>query len=161
MRKRKYDDNFPLLAEGWAREGLNDQQIAKNLGIGIRTYYEYQKKYPQFSQAIARGKAPVDREVENVLLQRVRGFDYEEVHVKFEPGKGTKGEDGKEEPVEIKKIKKKVLPDPNSIFFWLKNRMPKKWRERHEMAIGGAEELPPVKIVPVDGGPKKKEQAAK
>ena len=52
MAKLKYNDDFPLLAEGFAREGLTDKQIAKKLGIGVRTFYDYLKQYSQFSQSL-------------------------------------------------------------------------------------------------------------
>lgn len=145
MAKPKYEDTFPLLAEGWAREGLIDKQIAKNLGISLAAFYKYQNEHLEFMEAIKRGKAPVDVEVENALLERAKGFDYEETQIEFKP----KEADEKEaKPMKIKKITKKVLADPVSIIFWLKNRKPKKWRDRHEMAVGGSEELPPIAVVP-------------
>lgn len=44
MSKTKYNkDLFPLLAEGYAREGLNDKEISKKMGISTQSYYQYQK----------------------------------------------------------------------------------------------------------------------
>ena len=48
----KYNDDFPLLAEGLARRRLSDSQIATALDISVGTYYEYQKRYPEFLQAL-------------------------------------------------------------------------------------------------------------
>lgn len=58
-----------ILVEGWARDGLTDEQIANNLAISIDTFYKYKKKYPEFSESLKRGKEVVDYEVENALLQ--------------------------------------------------------------------------------------------
>lgn len=58
-----------ILVEGWARDGLTDEQIAENLGISKDTFYQYKKKYPDFSDSIKKGKEVVDFEVENALLQ--------------------------------------------------------------------------------------------
>lgn len=33
-----------LLIEGWARDGLIDEQIAGNMGISTSTFYEWKKK---------------------------------------------------------------------------------------------------------------------
>ena len=53
-----------LLIEGWARDGLTNDQIAHNIGIARGTLYEWQKTYPDFKDALKRG---VDRMVENAL----------------------------------------------------------------------------------------------
>ena len=58
-----------ILVEGWARDGLTDEQIANNLGISERTFYNNKKKYPQFLQSLKKGKEIIDYEVENALLQ--------------------------------------------------------------------------------------------
>lgn len=57
-----------LLLEGWARDGLTDEQIAKNIGITLSTFYEWKKKYSDFSESLKKGKEVVDYEVENALL---------------------------------------------------------------------------------------------
>lgn len=57
-----------LLLEGWARDGLTDEQIAKNIGITLSTFYEWKKKYSDISESLKKGKEIVDYEVENALL---------------------------------------------------------------------------------------------
>ena len=74
MAKLKYDEDFPARAEDWARQGLRDEDIAKKLGISKDTFYEYKKMFPDFSDAIKRGKAPIDFEVENKLLKSLFVF---------------------------------------------------------------------------------------
>jgi transposase len=129
MAKSKYDEStFPLLAEGFAREGLNDEQISKKLGISHQTYYDYQKKYPEFFEAIKRGKAPIDTEVENALLKRALGFDV------IETSKTLKIEaDGTETLKELKTIIKHFAPDVGAIVFWLVNRKPDYWKDKKDV----------------------------
>lgn len=72
MAKGKYQkwllkENL-LLLEGWARDGLTDEQIAKNIGITLSTFYEWKKKYSDISESLKKGKEIVDYEVENALL---------------------------------------------------------------------------------------------
>lgn len=119
--KSKYQEDFPIRAEQYAREGLDDKQIAKNLGISWRVYYEYQKRYPQFRQAIARGKAPVDFEVENALLKRALGFEYTERIIET---------DRSGNPVKQKVIRKTVIPDVDACWKWLYNRRRDRWQAR-------------------------------
>ena len=57
------------LLEGWARDGLTDEQIAHNAGSTAATLDEWKKKYPEISEALKKGKEVVDFEVENALLQ--------------------------------------------------------------------------------------------
>ena len=128
MCKEKYDDTFPLLAEGYAREGMIDKEIAAKLGISESTYYEYQNKYSEFSEAIKKGKKPVDIEVENALLKRALGYEYEEQTVEYKAAK--EGEAVK--PTHVKKTKKQVVPDVTAQIFWLKNRRPDLWKDRQD-----------------------------
>jgi len=58
-----------ILVEGWARDGLTNEQIAEKLGINPDTLYKYQKEYTEFSEALKKGKEVVDYEVENALLK--------------------------------------------------------------------------------------------
>lgn len=110
-----------LIIEGWARQGLTDEQIAKNMGIRKSTFYDWLKKFPEISNALKKGKAPVDFEVENALLKRALGFEYEETETIIEEV------DGKQRK-RIKKIKKVALPETSAAIFWLKNRKPEQWR---------------------------------
>ena len=56
MAKSKYDpETFPALAEGYAREGLIDKEIAAKLGVGEDSFHEYLKRHSEFSESIKRG----------------------------------------------------------------------------------------------------------
>jgi hypothetical protein len=157
-RKEKYDKNtFPLLAQGYARRGLIDTQIAKNLGISCAVYYEYQNKYPEFMEAIKEGKRPVDVEVENALLKRALGFSYEETHIEYKPGKKA---DDKPVVTHIKKIRKFIVPDTTACIFWKKNREPKYWRDKHDIDFGDVL-IKVITAIPRSKDPKKKEEKKK
>lgn len=127
MAKGKYQEWLTkeglLKLEGWARDGLTDEQIAKNMGIGIRTFYEWKKKYPQILQVLKKGKEVVDREVENALLKAALGYYYDEDVVT------NKGE--------VVRIQKYEKPNTTAQIFWLKNRKPKEWRDRQELNVEG------------------------
>jgi len=64
-----------LLIEGWAREGATDEMIAERLGIAVSTLYNYKRNYPQFRNAIVKGKEVVDYAVENALLGKALNGD--------------------------------------------------------------------------------------
>lgn len=58
-----------ILLEGWARDGLTDEQIAHNMGIAYSTLREWKKSQPAILAALKKGKEVVDFEVENALLK--------------------------------------------------------------------------------------------
>lgn len=60
MAKGKYQrwlepDGLTLL-EGWARDGLTDEQIAHNMGISTATLYDWKNKFQDISEALKREK---------------------------------------------------------------------------------------------------------
>nr|DAP58336.1 MAG TPA: terminase small subunit [Caudoviricetes sp.] len=110
------------MIEGWARQGLTDEQIAKNMGIKKSTFYDWLKKYPDISESLKKGKAPVDFEVENALYKRAVGFKYEEIETVEEEVDGVF-------KTRVKRTQKTALPDTSAIIFWLKNRKPEQWRK--------------------------------
>ena len=71
MAKSKWEEvkNKLTLVEGWARDGLTNEQIAENLNIGKTTFYKMLKEYPELSEHLKKGKEVVDYEVENALLK--------------------------------------------------------------------------------------------
>ena len=83
MAKGKYEywltPEGLLKLEGWARDGLTDEQIAENMGISRSTLNAWKDKYSDISDTLKKGKEVVDRQVENALLKRALGYTYKEV----------------------------------------------------------------------------------
>lgn len=127
MAKGKYHNWLTeeglIKIEGWARDGLNDEQIANNIGINKSTLYDWAKRFRNFSDALKRGKEIIDRQVENALLKKALGYEYEE-HVLEVDEKGRKRK---------KVIKKHMPPDTTAQIFWLKNRKPDEWLEKKKL----------------------------
>ena len=69
MAKGKYEywltPEGLLKIEGWARDGLTDEQISKNIGISRSTLNVWKDRYSDISDALKRGKDVIDRQVEN------------------------------------------------------------------------------------------------
>lgn len=62
-------DNL-LLLQGWKRNGLTDTEIANNMGVSIRTFYNYREKYPKIKQATSVGKEQANFYIENKLFRK-------------------------------------------------------------------------------------------
>ena len=116
-----------LKIEGWARDGLTDEQIADNIGIRRPTLYDWKKKYSDISDALKRGKEVIDRQVENALLKRALGYEYVETTKELTDLGLTV----------TKQVTKQVAPDTTAQIFWLKNRKPKEWRDKKETEVTG------------------------
>ena len=142
-RKGKYEewlteDGLTRLT-GWARDGLTEPQICQNMGIGISTLTEWKTKFPAIAASIKKGREPVDIQVENALLRRALGYDYEETITEVEDLGGGRTKK------HVRKVTKHVPADTTAQIFWLKNRKPKQWREKMEAAVNvDVEDLSPL-----------------
>lgn len=152
--------------EGWARDGLTDEQIAKNIGISRSTLSLWKKKNSDISDTLKKGKEVVDREIENALFKRAKGFTATETQYKVVPLEDElidvrrrdyankwklKHPDASKQEIQdaavkgvktTKRIKlglieKDVPPDTTAAIFWLKNRKPEEWRDKHETELSG------------------------
>ena len=137
MAKGKYQEWLTeeglLQLEAWARDGLTDEQIAANMGVNVATLYRYKQSYCEICNALKRGKAVVDIQVENALLKRALGYTYKEVTREkvFNP------ETGQYELMPTKEVTKEVVPDTTAQIFWLKNRRPDQWRDKRDVSVEG------------------------
>ena len=111
-----------ILLEGWARDGLTDEQIAKNIGINRTTLYDWKKKEINIADALKKGKEVIDFEVENALLKKALGYT-----ITLNKQKVTKDGDVVDIIEEVH-----VPPDTTAQIFWLKNRKPNTWKDRVE-----------------------------
>ena len=136
MAKGKYEywltPEGLLKIEGWARDGLTDEQIAANIGIGYSTLQTWKSKYQDIQDSLKKGKEVVDRQVENALLKRALGYQYDEITL----------EDG----IETKRVTKEVIPDTTAQIFWLKNRKPDQWRDKQNLELSGTLETEKAKL---------------
>ena len=73
MAKGKFDEWLKndklILLQGWAREGLTDEQIANNIGISRKTLYEWKNKYSDICNVLKINKEAADYQVENALYR--------------------------------------------------------------------------------------------
>lgn len=138
-RRAKYQEWLEpdklILLEGWARDGLTDEQIAANMGICRDTLIEWKKQYSDISDTLKKGKEVVDRLVENALLKKATG----EVRTLRKPIKVKEVlyENGKRlaerERIEYVEEEIYIPPDTTAQIFWLKNRKPEEWRDKRNV----------------------------
>lgn len=116
-----------LKIEGWARDGLTDEQIAHNIGIAVSTLNNWKNKYVELMESLKKGKEVIDRQVENALLKRALGYTGTLNKVKVL-------NDGTLVPYNEDVT---YQGDTTAQIFWLKNRKPKEWRDKQEITHDG------------------------
>lgn len=110
--------------------GAIDAELCKVLGIKEPTLYEWKKKYPDFADAIKRGKDLYDStNVEATLLKKAEGYEYTKKLYRFSKKKMQMV--AYEETVY-------VAPDITAIIFFLTNRNPERWKHVNRTITTGA-----------------------
>lgn len=139
-RPRKYNPKKMLpIIEKCAGRGYTDEEIARKLGISVATFYNWQKEFLEFLEAVKRGKKVADNKVEQKLYKRAIGYKIKEttrepVRVFDEDG----NEIGRGNKLNVTKtVTKNLIPDVGAIKMWLINRKPEEWRDKQDVDVGG------------------------
>lgn len=134
MAKGKYEkwlqpENLIRL-QGWALDGLTDEQIAANMGITPSTLYAWKNKFSEISESLKEGKDTADRQVENALRKAALGYLVDEVTREWN--------EEQQEMIVTKVVTKHIQPSVTAQIFWLKNRKPQCWRDKQDLRVEGA-----------------------
>ncbi|MCI1912949.1 MAG: terminase [Schleiferilactobacillus harbinensis] len=163
MAKGKYQEwQTPerlALLEGWARDGLTDEQIAHNIGVRRETLYAWKKAHPNISNALKKGKEIVDQMVAGSLIRRALGMTVTNTTYKMVPlredvleARRTRWRNEYQldhpeltrkqlvqasienvptyEKIPIIVNENELAPDTSAQIFWLKNRKPELFRDQ-------------------------------
>ncbi|MDD7758788.1 MAG: helix-turn-helix domain-containing protein [Aerococcus suis] len=114
--------------EAWAKKGLTNEQIAKNMGVGRQTLAGWRKKYPCLDDALKKGREPVVEELVNQTLKIAMGYPYEESKVEEELD-----EDGNVIGMKRTTYYRYALPNSSMAMFLLKNWKPNEYRNYNDM----------------------------
>jgi hypothetical protein len=155
-KSNKTEISLPAAIQRLAELGLDESEIAYALGIRKLKFAEL-KNQKQIADALLKGIQSQARKVEEALYRRATGFEYEELVTAEKPSAktsrsdkselpsltkgGTKGgsaKDGTENSAKssAKLTLKTVIPDVTACVFWLKNRMPDKWKDPKDINNG-------------------------
>ena len=144
-RKSKYDpQTTPVLAEEYASQIMIDTQIAAKLGITQETFYAWQRKFPEFSQAIKRGKAASNQSLVKAMQKTAAGYDVEESEttVILDKNKNPKGY--------RKTTRKRHIPPSTTMqIFLAKNRMPEDFKDvnQHKVDVSGGLQVNSIAVL--------------
>lgn len=128
--------------ESWAKRGLTYEQIASNMGISERTFYSWLKPQRdpdlQIAQALKKGRAVVEYQLENALVKKALGYTQKNAEVER---KITVDENGRKHVITTEKDKT-YPPDSGALIFAIKNRLKEFYQDRPK----SAEELEAIRL---------------
>lgn len=113
-----------IMIKGWARDGYSNVQIADRIGITPQTLCEWMNRFPSFSEAIKKGRAPVMEKIEDAFYSKCEWQEYEETREEI-----IKHPDGSETR-KIVRVRHPMPPDTAALIFAMKNLKPHKWRDK-------------------------------
>lgn len=146
-------DNLALI-EAWSRRGLNQDEIARRMGISRKTLQRWREEHEELQEALERGREAADALVEGALLKRAIGCRVTEERWGYPPGEEEPEDEGNggRTLVLLGRTVKEIPPDVKAATFWLTNRIPESWKSKQpEEEKQGAEIN--VAILPPAQGP--------
>jgi len=120
-----------------AEMGLFNHEIALCLNMNENTFETNLTRDPKLREAVTLGKRKPDQQVQMSLYQLALGYNFQETVVEEEYLVSEKGGFKVETMIgkKVKKANKHQPANPTAVLFWLKNRLPKIWKDRVEATI--------------------------
>lgn len=132
-RPLKFEKINPSRVEYLVKKGFTKKEVAEFFGASVDALNRWLKKYPEMDAAFDDWKAVADDKVEQALFRKATGYQTTETKVFMSNG----------QPV-TETVEKNYAPDTIAGIFWLKNRKPRHWRDRQEVAMDASENLQEV-----------------
>ncbi len=142
-RPSSYKPEYAEQAEKLCNLGATDNEVAEFFNVSVRTVHRWKLEQEEFCHALKIGKAAADERAERSLFHKANGFTYTEQQafkvktVTYKDGKRLK----EVEELQTIEVERFSPPDTTAMIFWLKNRKPGVWRDRHEHGLDVSEPL--------------------
>lgn len=120
-RPTSYKPEYAKQAEVACRLGATDRDLSELFGVSTVTINAWKSQFPEFLNSLKLDKQSADDRVERSLYQRALGYSHEEDDIRVVNGE-----------IVITPTIKHYPPDTTACIFWLKNRMPEKYRANPE-----------------------------
>lgn len=126
MGGSRYKAEFADQARKLCVLGATNPDLADFFGVSKTSVDNWIAGKPAFREAVLDGRQRADARVAESLFQRAVGYSHPDTHITSYRSEIT------ETP-----ITKHYPPDTIACTFWLKNRRPDLWRDRHEQEVTG------------------------
>lgn len=148
-RPTKYKDEYAEQAYKLCLLGSTDVQLADFFQVVISTIYEWKLNFPEFSDALRRGKTVADAEIASSLYNRALGCTVviqQAIKLKESQFNSEGKKISEEEKIEVVDLEQESPPDTSAAIFWLKNRAPKVWRDKPIDALDGSTTIDQINL---------------
>lgn len=123
MKDWETEDSL-LLLRGWKRDGLDDKDIAKKVGVTAETLCRWKSRSETIRQALNKTKEIVDRDLEETMFQRAKGFFVDEKVCEY------RYDENGNRVLTYEKITTKFIPGSETMqIFLAKHQIRDKWNE--------------------------------
>lgn len=120
-RPSKYKAEFAEQARKLCLLGATDAEMADFFGVTEQTVNAWKAAHPAFLESITQGKMLADAEVADKLHQRAMGYSHPAVKIFNNQGVQM-----------VVPYTEHYPPDTQAASLWLRNRQPKRWRDKQE-----------------------------
>ena len=127
-----FNDKMRARIQALARKGFTEEDMCFALGIDNSTLTKWKQRKPEFFTSLNDWKSQADEEVVRCLFERAKGYSHPETKAQWI--NGSEGEPGRWETLDMTRH---YPPDPTSMIYWTKNRMPKDWRDKVDAELSG------------------------
>lgn len=138
-RPTRYKAEYAEQARKLCLLGATDGELADFFRVNVATINRWKIDHKEFCESITRGKIVADAEVADRLYQRALGYSHNAVKIM-----------AVDKTVVHEEYIEHYPPDTQAASLWLRNRQPKKWRDKQDVEHSGK-----------DGGPIQSEVTTK
>ena len=134
-RPTKYNPKYhdPWI-KGLAQRGYTVEEIARDLEVAPSTVYKWIAENEELSESIKKGRGFADSQVEMSLYKRAIGMKITKRRTIV-----STTSDGSQKPARVEVYEEEIPPDVTACIFWLKNRDPQNWRDKHDVELNNDE----------------------
>lgn len=114
--------------------GATDKDLASFFSVSEATINNWKQAHHDFLESLKGGKEQADANVAKSLYRRALGYSHDAVKILAVANGNNMGSSVEQVP-----YIERYPPDTTAAIFWLKNRRPDVWRDKHEVtgADGG------------------------
>lgn len=128
-----YRLEFAEIAYKFCLLGATNEKLAELFSVSIRTIYNWQERYPEFSEALKAGREVADATVAKSLYHRANGYSHVDTKAQLVTDKNGI------HSWETLEVVKHYPPDTKAAIHWLSLRQGDKWCEKQDInhTVGG------------------------